>query len=213
MDMSKVQVQFAALLSAYQKKNNEIATSSILYRDQIKANRPRAIENAVQLIKDRNAFGSFFTSTTLLVPVPSSSKLKTPQSEKYATEVLCEALISHGLGKSTRRLLLRDTAIRKSSHCISSERPTVKEHYDTLTCDLQLPLGIDQILIVDDVVTRGSVSMACFKHLERNFPETDIKIFSFFKTETFEDCSDTFILLKEGVINFYSSGKTFVFPD
>ena len=109
------------------------------------------------------------------------------------------------------RLVSRIEPTRKAAFCPPLERPTVKEHFDTLSCQGQIPIGITQITIVDDILTQGHTTMACYQHLKLAFPDADIKIFTFVRTNSRELCKETFVLPRESELRYFSrTGKTFM---
>ena len=150
-------------------------------------------------------FKDFFQSGVSLVPVPRSSLLL--PGALWPAERLCKALAKRHLGV-VYPCISRITPIRKSSASKASERPTAKEHYDTLRVSKLIPLPT-RIILVDDVVTKGATLIACAARLTEAFPHTPVFAFAGVRTiSKSEDFSNLFEPVKGEVKFFSGSGKT-----
>lgn len=130
---------------------------------------------------DTLPFASFFNENSVLIPVPSSSLLQ-PNSI-WAPELLANALVKVGLGKDAKSCLQRVEAVAKSSKVSSENRPKVVDHYNSMAVQKILDEP-KEILVIDDIVTRGSTLLGAVNRLADAFPNTKIRGFAFMRTIT-----------------------------
>ena len=112
-------------------------------------------------------------------------------------ERLAWCLREFGLAVEVWPVLRRGYAVRKSALAASGERPSVLEHYASLTVDRSLrgrvadgPSGFVrergairlQLTLVDDVVTRGRTLLAAAGRLQEDFPAAEIRAFALVRT-------------------------------
>jgi predicted amidophosphoribosyltransferase len=132
--------------------------------------------------REHHRFVGYFDATTVLIPVPGCQ----PQLTGIAsnTEYLSAALIEAGLGERVWNGLRRTMAVPKSATAAGGERPSVQRHYESfaVACDAGVP---SQILLVDDVVTKGRTLLAAAARLQEAFPQTPIRSFAFLRTMGF----------------------------
>lgn len=89
---------------------------------------------------------------------------------------LAAALASEGLGHVWRGLQ-RISAVRKSATAPSGERPTVTDHYDSLTVQPSL-IAPTRVVLVDDVVTKGRTLLGAARRVAESFPEPQVLAFA-----------------------------------
>lgn len=130
-------------------------------------------------IRTSGAFASFFSPTAVLVPVPKSTLWK--EGSLWVPDQLARSLIQVGLGARVARLLERTEAIPKAATSISSERPTAHRHYQTLAVQEELA-SIPDIVLVDDVVTRGDTLLGSANRLRHSYPNVAIRGFAAIRT-------------------------------
>lgn len=121
----------------------------------------------------------FFADQPVLVPAPRSSPVK-PDS-LYPTRLICDQLVANGLGLEARPLLERITAVPKAAFSKPEDRPTLQMHYDSLRVTGEL-LEPRSILLVDDVVTKGTMLLASATRLQEAMPRTRIRVFALIRT-------------------------------
>ena len=124
---------------------------------------------------DRSAFGRFFDGASVFVPVPGSAP--TQRGEPSVAMDLATALVREGLGAGIWPGLARKSAVRKSSTAAAGTRPTVAQHFESLAL-APIAQAPDQILLIDDVVTRGRTLLAAASRLHEAFPKTEIRAFA-----------------------------------
>jgi hypothetical protein len=121
----------------------------------------------------------FFADRPVLVPTPRSSPVK--PGTLYPTRIICDHLVVNGLGIETRILLERVKAVPKAATSRPAERPTIQMHYDSLRVVGEL-LKPRSILLVDDVVTQGTMLLASATRLQEAFPDAQIRVFALIRT-------------------------------
>lgn len=138
-------------------------------------------------------FASFFQADTVLVPVPSSSLMQ-PNS-LWVPSRMADALVKEGLGKEVAAWLVRKTPVRKAAWSKPSDRPKPKEHIATMSVQGRVSEPPpDQILLVDDIITRGSTLLGAANSLAEALPKARIR--AFVAMMTISDPSDFVALYK-----------------
>jgi hypothetical protein len=158
-----------------------------LKRDEhinIGSEQPLMSDYLAELIKkrlDTLPFASFFNKNSVLIPAPSSSLLQ-PNSI-WVPERLANALVNVGLAKETKSCLQRAYAVAKSSKVSSENRPKVIDHYNSMVVQKILD-DPKEILVIDDIITRGSTLLGAVNKLADAFPNAQIRGFAFMRTIT-----------------------------
>lgn len=132
----------------------------------------------VRLIKQKTStipFTSYFNENTILVPASSRSLL--PSNSLWAPERLANALVRSWLGNDSKPCLERITTVANSSRVSSATRPKVIEHYNSLGVQ-KLLVEPKEILVIDDIVTRGSTLFGSSNRLADAFPDAKIRGFA-----------------------------------
>jgi predicted amidophosphoribosyltransferase len=154
-------------------------------------------------------FGTFFRSNTLLVPVPSSSLME--KDTLWVPERIANALVKKGFGKQVVPCLRRETAVQKAATSPAHDRPSVKDHYDSFSVQGSLSEPED-ILLIDDVITRGATLLGCANRLISVFPKCRIHAFAAIRTisdpEKFKNLQDSCI----GTIYLNNNGGPIRYP-
>lgn len=114
-----------------------------------------------------------FASDPLLVPVPGSGLTK--PNTVWSARRLSEELVRHGLGGDVIDIVHRTTAVNKSAG--SRQRPSLLEHYTSLTVRPRLKSPA-ALVLVDDVVTSGTTLMACAMKLAEAVPGVPVTAFA-----------------------------------
>ena len=125
-------------------------------------------------------FASFFRDDPVLVPLPSSSLMQ--RDSLWVPERISTALVKVGLGKESTPLLVRETPVPKAAWSKSSERPKAKDHIGSMSVQKRIPEPPAQILLVDDIITRGATALGAANKLAEAFPLAQIRAFAAMRT-------------------------------
>jgi hypothetical protein len=153
------------------------ATAFIRY--DIKNARAGKIEYAAHRLKELlpgDPLELLLADAGVLVPIPGHA----PRlgSSLWVAERICRALLAEGIGTKCWALLSRTQKVARSSgHRSALERPDPQQHYDTLAVEAVLE-DVPSILLVDDVVTRGSTLIGAATRLRGEFPRAEIRAFA-----------------------------------
>lgn len=125
------------------------------------------------------ALAGLFTGDVILVPVPGSA----PHSRRvWAAERLATALCGVGLGKHIWPGVQRRAAVRRSATAINMDRPTVQQHFESLSIATHAPCPPGRMVLIDDVITKGRTILAAAARLYEAFPSADIRAFALVRT-------------------------------
>lgn len=127
-------------------------------------------------------FQSHLSGDAVAVPIPGSNKYT--GKEQWTPYLLSQIIRSIGAASRVEVHVTRSTAIRKSSYQTADNRPTVDEHLETLTLQHSFPLAAGtKIVLVDDLVTKGTVMTAVARMLLAEQPNLDIVGFAVARTD------------------------------
>ena len=136
---------------------------------------PETISNQIKANLTTLPFSEFFSSNPTLVPLPKSSRMRS--GDLWVPRRIANALFRIGLGNEVAEYLIRDQALPKSAFSTSAERPTVAQHYNSLGVQKRLPEP-KEILLIDDVITRGATILGAANRLADVFPQAQIRAFA-----------------------------------
>jgi len=137
---------------------------------------------AHQEVNHGSALCEFFGKHTVLVPVPKyeSKAAATP----WAARRLALALQETGLASEVWTGLKRVSSVERSSSAWMWERPTVQQHYQSFAVTASSK-EIKNILLIDDVITKGRTLAAAAMRMQEGFPKADIRAFALVRTMGF----------------------------
>lgn len=190
--VSRSEFEFGAFLVYSPSGQEQVSRNSRALRDAVKSDgtmmlggtRQRVLPYLTEALKKRvigSAIEDLFNCKPVLVPAPRSSLMVA--GSLYPTKLLCDAMVRSGLGAETRMLLERVTAVPKAAFQKPQARPTVQQHYDSMRVNAELSAPED-ILVVDDVVTRGTMNIGCVLRLMDVYPRASIRCFALIRTMT-----------------------------
>jgi len=132
-----------------------------------------------------------FAGGVMAVPIPRSTPTPPKQPDSlWPAMRICEEFQKVGLVKDIQPLLSRTQAVTKSATAVASQRPTMRQHYETIECQsLFIPQQAQRILLVDDVVTRSATLLACYQRLHDIMPNASIEGFAVARTQSTGDIS------------------------
>jgi hypothetical protein len=153
-------------------------------RDAILKGHGSAIQLAIRRL--RQTVGStplvdWLDGTAILVPTPASGLLL--RNAVWSARSICQAMVAAGLGSKTLTCVQRIKPIRKSAYCEPGERPTLREHYDTMIVKAVTDRP-QNIVLVDDVITRGATLGGGAARLMEAFPDARVRAFAIAHTES-----------------------------
>ena len=172
----------------------------------------RMIDFAVRRLAEELAgspLASFLPPGATLVPVPRSAPIKDAHA-LWVPRRLADGLVSRGIGAAVQPLLIRTSAVRKSAWSSPGNRPTLEDHVASLNVAPTRPLDApDEILLVDDVVTKGATLLAAATVLSRAFPNARIRAFALIRTmglvpdvdRILSPCTGTISRLRDGTVD------------
>jgi predicted amidophosphoribosyltransferase len=216
--MNLSQLEFGALLTyAPCGDSPEIRHSKdvmlALKRDQFVGTPPTLMSEWIaQTIQRKMAelpFASFFQPNTILVPVPKSSLMQ--PNTLWVSERIATALVMKGIGKDVASCLIRAKPVPKAALSAPSERPTAAQHYESMSVQGSLSKP-DEILLVDDVVTRGATLLGAANRLADAFPQSHIRAFAAMRTISNQNEFENVYAPCAGTIDLWESGDTFRRP-
>ncbi len=185
--MNMPEVEFGSLLTysphGCSKKDEESkAAMRNLKNDNVLSSEIPTSEYVAQAIKKeikRFPFADYFNSNTILIPAPRSSLLK--KDTLWVPQRITNTLIKNGLGKSSEACLERITALPRSSKSTPANRPKALQHYESIKVK-KLLFEPEEIVLVDDVVTRGATILGAINKLAEAFPDAKIRAFAVMRT-------------------------------
>ncbi len=181
-------IVFGSLLTYSPRGNTDAEARSRTFKAKLKSDGYLEKENILMTeyiakgIKNnlgKLPFSDFFKVNPILIPIPSSSLTQT--NTLWIPQRLATALMNNGLGKKVSSCLERTSPLRKSHTSSSANRPKVQEHYDTMAVQKELSEP-DEILLIDDFITRGSTFIGAANRLRDAFPNANIRAFAGIKT-------------------------------
>lgn len=154
-------------------------------------------------------FAHFFQPNTILVPAPKSSLMQ--PYELWVPERIAKALVAEGFGSKVVPCLTRSKPVTKAAASPASERPTAEQHYDSLIVQGALSKP-QEIVLIDDVVTRGATLVGCSNRLRDAFPECRIRAFAAMRTISDSNEFQSVYSPCIGTITLSPSGQTYRRP-
>ena len=133
-----------------------------------------AAKRLVQLLPE-SPLEHFFDGDPCLVPLPRSGL--SAKDSVWPAKRISESLVHHGLGARVECAIERRTAVHKSAG--SENRPSPRDHYSSFRA---VPVKAERIILVDDVVTRGSTALGAAWRLLEVMPVAQVKLFAVART-------------------------------
>ena len=199
---------YGTLLSYSPRGTSEVAATSRGTCGTIKRGDAEYIAKVIQLLHRPQCSGlsGFIDRQAALVPVPRSAPLVA--NTVWPSKVIADIIVQEGFAARTLPCLARAQAVTKSSSSAPEQRPSVDEHYDSLTVSGGDLFSPTQLVLVDDVLTQGRTTVACARRLIEAYPTAEIKVFAAVRTLGFKEVTEILDPVIS-VIKYYQSGKTF----
>lgn len=211
-------IEFGSLLSYSPRGSSEEALNSkdnmmALKTDQLVGDPPILMSKLIAQTIEKNImnlpFTSFFHSKPILVPIPSSSLTKA--DTLWVPDRLAKALVGSGLGQNVVQCLERVRALHKAAISVASDRPKAAEHYNSMEVQKILSEP-EEIILVDDIVTRGATLIGAANKLADAFPNAHITAFVAIRTISNPAEFGKIYSPVRGTIELQPSGETFRRP-
>jgi adenine/guanine phosphoribosyltransferase-like PRPP-binding protein len=158
---------------------------------------PRYAAQVVELCARERRFAQLFARDAWLVPVPGCTPARTGSAAAWQ---LAMALHELGLARGVWAGLARRSPVRKSATAALGERPTVRQHYESLSVSDVPPNFVERMVLVDDVISRGRTLLAAATRLRGKFPHADVRAFALVRTTGFLIKIDRLLAPCEGVV-------------
>lgn len=189
------ELPFAALLAYSPRGKSPTSIESRKVRDAVKNDRGwrnqeklflRLAAEKLKCEVDEGRLPGFFGPDVGLVPLPRRAPLR--PGSLWPGRRVCQELVRLGLGGAVLEYLERVEPVQKAAFATSSgaPRPTVAEHLATIECASSL-LAPRRLMIVDDVVTSGTMMIASATLLRVPYPQAEVKAFGLVRTMSFGD--------------------------
>lgn len=128
---------------------------------------------------DKLPFARIFEKSPIMVPIPNSSLMRS--GTLWVPQRLANALKKKDLGKSVETCIERAIALPKSATSSAPNRPKAAQHFESMLVQKIFPEP-EEILLVDDVVTRGATLLGAANRLAEAFPKAHIRAFAAMRT-------------------------------
>lgn len=180
-------LEFASFLIYSPRGKSPISAKSQRVMEAIKSHAPGRIDLFIEkLAENAQQFPGWFGRDVTVVPVPKSfpfphQRFVTPENSLWVSKEICLAMIKHGLASEMIPCLRRVTPVKKSAFSKPGERPSIVNHLESMECDLALSKK-KNILVVDDVITKGRTMFAAASLIKAMFPSLNIRGFALLRT-------------------------------
>ena len=183
---SEYSVPFAACYIYSPKGDSEVSQRSRQLCARVKNGSTRWLKSYAACVHHEVVHGvsfrEFFTEHTLFVPIPERySLVRTPF---WAARRLALELHATGLAEGVWTGLRRISSVEKSASAWMWERPTVQQHYRSFGV-IPSSRSPTDVVLVDDVITKGRTLVAAAMRLHEAFPNADIRAFALVRTMGF----------------------------
>ena len=140
---------------------------------------PRYAARVHEQVAEQGRFRGLFGPDVVLVPVPRCAPCT--RADAWVAARLAVALQQTGLAAAVWTGLRRKYAVRKSATAADGARPSVWEHYDSLTLEPSLTAAT-RLVLIDDVVTKGRTLLAAAMRVRECFPNAEVRAFALVRT-------------------------------
>lgn len=153
----------------------------------VKGARPAVLRRVAVRCRERanSDFKGFFGDDCTLVPVPPSSPPKTGDTLWPGLDIANE-LLEQGLARDVRQLLVRRQSVPRAHEQLAENRPKFDQLVDSLEWRGDLGEDLHRIILVDDVVTRGTTFLSAQAVIHQTHPWLDVAGFAAVRTMSFE---------------------------
>lgn len=125
----------------------------------------------------------------------------------WVPERIASAITKMGFGNKVISCLARTQSVPKAVSSLAKDRPKAIDHYKSMNVTRILS-NPDEIILVDDVVTRGATLLGAANLLADAFPETTIRAFAAMRTISNPDEFNRLYDPCVGTIELQNNGDT-----
>jgi predicted amidophosphoribosyltransferase len=176
-------LQFAACYAYSPKGGSEVSERSRQLCARVKNGSTKWLRSYVASVHQeatrKRQFNGFFNEHTLLVPIPNTPT--ETRTSFWVARRLALTLQEAGLAEEVWTGLRRVSSVERSASAWMWERPTVQQHYRSFAV-IPAPRPPTEIVLVDDVITKGRTLVAAAMRLHEAFPNADIRAFALVRT-------------------------------
>lgn len=190
--MSLSELPFASFLAYSPRGESEVAKRSRAWMNRLKGDSlfglpgqqlqptTRWIAQRLRARLEESELSDCFRGAPLLIPVPSSTKQQ--PGTGWVPLSLATEMLGQGLGGRVSPCLVRAKVVRKSSTAPPDLRPRAREHFESMALERDLLDEPEDILLVDDIVTRGATLLGAAQRVQEAFPESRVRAFAAIRT-------------------------------
>jgi len=131
-----------------------------------------------KIIKKDKDFKDFLGENPVLIPVPRHAPIK--KDSLWPSFQIAKAMEKEGIG-TVRPILERIEAVPRSSTSSPESRPSPTIHYKSMAIKKIQTISRD-VILVDDLVTRGHTFIASVWHVCEAFPDVEVRAFAAMRT-------------------------------
>ncbi len=135
--------------------------------------------------RETTTFEGVFGPDATLVPIPRSAPRRTKDT-LWPGLSLAKALHDQWLGRDVQQLLERTRAVPQAHRSPAGERPTISLLRESLRWLGGLGSDLERVVLVDDVVTRGTTFLSACDAIREARPGLKVEGFAAIRTMSFE---------------------------
>jgi len=179
----RFRLPFAACYAYSPRGTTTMCARSRLLCTRLKRGRTHWLHRYVSCVRDRmlqaSEYREFFTQQTVLVPVPGCDPAGADSS--WTARLLTVEMCASGMAGRMWTGLRRVSCVPRSADAWHWHRPTVQEHFESLgICSTSFQAR--DIVLIDDVITKGRTLVAAAIRLRTVFPDSRIRAFALLRT-------------------------------